>query len=72
MECSKRSIIGGEDMLTGTSPIGEALTLTGISQSEYDKRKANGEDMSKYCIVQYESLTFTYGTKITTTTCSAK
>lgn len=55
-------------MLTGISPIGEVLTLTGIGQSEYDKRKANGEDMSKYCIVQYESLQFDYGTKITPTT----
>jgi hypothetical protein len=60
-------------MVTGTAT-GEVLTLYGISQSEYDEKKANGEDMSKYCIVQYESLQFTYGTKITslTTTCSAK
>lgn len=24
-----------------------------ITQSEYDEKKANGEDMSKYCVVQY-------------------
>jgi hypothetical protein len=67
----KLNNVGGVFMITGTSTE-EVLTLYGISQSEYDKKKANGEDMSKYCIVQCEPLLFTYGTKITTTTCSAK
>jgi hypothetical protein len=55
-------------MESNTATIGEIITLTGISQSEYDKKKANGEDMTKYCIVRYEPLPFTYGTKITPTT----